>query len=93
MRLNAEGKEALKVPSADTEMAPGIATREGTPASAPLAAAPVETDGQANGWLSPASLPYLLALGGILALWVGVESALRIRKRGRVNGQDSDDGR
>jgi Tol biopolymer transport system component len=77
--LTSQGKEALKVQSADAELAPALAARaSGQAASrgtAPASGSPLS-----------ASL-FLVGVAGIGALWLAVEIAIRVSRSRRSNGR------
>ncbi len=90
--LNVDGKEAMKVKSAATEPAPSLhppaveqrpvgagATVEQRPVEAPAAVAAPAVPEPAR----PAYALPLLVLGGLVALWLGVEGLIRVRRRSR----------
>ena len=89
--LDANGQEALKRVSSDTELAPALAAGHqtqvplpqvaGAPgtASSALASAPVAAE--PTGPILSGISPYVLALGGLAAAWVVVEAILITRRR------------
>jgi Tol biopolymer transport system component len=99
--LSAEGKEALKTKSGETQPAPGMAHPAGLPGgttSAPVTSANVPASGasapaaaaptstQTNPATGPEAWMYLGALGAVALVWLGVEaSAWRRRRRSRDN--------
>ena len=79
--LNQEGREAMKVRSADTEPSPALLARAASQGASP---ASVSAPGAGGTVLDQPALPYYLAaLGGLAGLWLAVEGVLWQRRRSR----------
>jgi hypothetical protein len=108
--LDANGREALKKLSSETELAPalaaaghpaGLATSgqastgpaaaqaPAGPGAQPVAAAP-STPQTGTGILPGGVSPYILALGGLAAIWLLAEGIMIARRRKRRRGTGSD---
>jgi hypothetical protein len=89
--LSPEGKEAMKVRSAETEPSPGLVAHvaqvaQGAPAGQ---ASPVPTSASGGSPPSggeetgPSAPPYLPALVGLVVVWLAIEATLRVRRARR----------
>lgn len=89
--LDAEGKQALKVRSGETEPSAALAARAAAgdagaaqqlaPTPAPAAAAALaQASGQQTN-TGPQVSPYLLGLGALAVIWIGVEAVNMARRR------------
>jgi len=104
--LDAAGKEALQRLSSETQLAPGLAANRGsntaadshraaTGSEAPASAAPAlvasqpgtQTEAPMFGGISP----FVIALGGLVALWLLIEGTLIARRRSRRRSTRSND--
>jgi len=74
--------------TAATPAAAGAATQ---PSSAAPVAAPATSQSQTDNGILPGGLsPYILALGGLALIWIGVEGVMVARRRTRRRGTRSD---
>jgi Tol biopolymer transport system component len=91
--LDANGQEALKRVSSDTELAPALAAGHptqvplpqvaGAPGTASSTSAPAPVAAEPTGPIPSSISPYVLALGGLAAAWVVVEAVLIARRRSK----------
>ena len=84
--LTPEGKEALKVQSANADPAPALAARESGQTAAATRAPAASRRTIPTSALPPTASLFLAGVAGIGALWLAVEIAIRIGRSRRSNG-------
>jgi Tol biopolymer transport system component len=82
-----QGTSAQATPAVVAVQQPGVTLQPG--AQPPIASAP-NTSSNGTGILPAGISPYVLALGGLAAVWVLVEGVMIARRRSRRRGSQSD---